>query len=158
MSQPYDAIIIGAGHNGLTTAARLAKGGLRVLALEGRDTVGGALVTEEILPGFKVDAACHQIGALHPSVVGDLDQALGVTPDIVRCDPVVFAPLIDGRHLLLWRDQATTTEAIATLSESDAENWSSFVELVTKAAGLLETAYERPPPDLLSVDASDLWR
>ncbi len=157
MSRPYDAIIVGAGHNGLTTAARLAKAGLRVLALERRDTVGGALVTKEIHPGFKVDAACHQIGALHPDVVGDLDQALGVTPDIVRCDPVVFAPLIDGRHLLLWRDPATTAKAIATLSKSDAENWGSFVELITKAAGLLETAYERTPPDLLSVDASDLW-
>jgi phytoene dehydrogenase-like protein len=157
VSQPYDAIIVGAGHNGLTTAARLARAGLRVLALERRDTVGGALVTEEIHPGFKVDVACHQIGALHPGVVGDLDQALGVTPDIVRCDPVVFAPLIDGRHLLLWRDPAITAEAIATLSKSDAENWSSFVELITKAAGLLETAYERTPPDLLSVDASDLW-
>ncbi len=157
MSRPYDAIIVGAGHNGLTTAARLAKAGLRVLALERRDTVGGALVTEEIHPGFKVDAACHQIGALHPGVVGDLDQALGVTPDIVRCDPVVFAPLIDGHPLLMWRDPAATAKAIATFSKSDAESWNAFVELITKATGLLEAAYERTPPDLLAVDASDLW-
>ncbi len=157
MSQRYDAIIIGAGHNGLTTAARLAKTGMRVLALERRETIGGALVTEEIHPGFKVDAACHQAGALHPGVISDLEQALGVAPEIVRCDPAVFAPLIDGRHLLLWRDAAATAESIAALSRSDAENAKPFAELVTKAAGLLEAAYEQTPPDLVSVGASDLW-
>jgi len=157
VSRQYDAIIVGAGHNGLTTAARLAKAGMRVLALERRETVGGALVTEEIHPGFKLDTACHQVGALHPGVVSDLEQALGVAPEIVRCDPAVFAPLIDGRHLLLWRDPAATTEAIAAFSRSDAESGKSFVELVTKAAGLLEAAYDQTPPDLLSVGASDLW-
>ncbi|MEE9132677.1 MAG: NAD(P)/FAD-dependent oxidoreductase [Gemmatimonadota bacterium] len=157
MSDAYDAIIIGAGHNGLVAAAYLARAGQRVLVLERRDLVGGAAVTEEIHPDFRADTGAHRINRLHPKVARDLRAASGASLRIVRADPSVFSPLPDGGHLLLWRDTREAAEALRQWSSSDAERLSAFTDLVSKCAGFLQSLYDSPPPDIYSKKAGDLW-
>ena len=156
MTAAYDAIVIGAGHNGLVTAAYLAKGGLKTLVLERRSLVGGAAVSEEIFPGFKVDTGAHRIGALHPAVVRDLSLAAHGL-ELIESDPSVFSPLPDGRHLTLWRDTERTAESLRPFSSADADNWAPFTQLVTKATGVLEAAYRAAPPDVADGTWKDLW-
>ncbi len=95
--KPYDAAIIGAGHNGLVTAAYLARAGWRVVVLEASDIIGGATSTVEFAPGFKVNQGAHWVGSLDPSVVQELGLEDRIT--IRRADPTVFAPTEDGRAL-----------------------------------------------------------
>ncbi len=156
MSASYDAIVIGAGHNGLVTAAYLARAGLRTLVVERRDVVGGAAVTEEVWPGFGVDTAAHGVGALHPKVVADLGlEREGLR--LVRPDPAVFAPQPDGRALLLSRDPGATSEAIRPFSATDAERWPAFVERMAKAAAVLGSIHGLAPADPQEAGAGDLW-
>jgi phytoene dehydrogenase-like protein len=168
MNDVYDAIVIGAGHNGLVTAAYLAKAGLRVLALERRELVGGAAVTEEAFTGFKFETGAHRINRLHPALAQDLRSAVGRaagtglsqtygTLEFLPSDPTVFAPLPDGGGLTLWRDSERSKEAVSRFSKADAEKWSDFSALVLKASGLLATLYEDAPPDVLSRKSGDLW-
>jgi phytoene dehydrogenase-like protein len=152
----YDAIVIGAGHNGLVTAAYLARGGLKTLVLERRELVGGATVTEEIFPDFKVDTGAHRIGAIHPSVMNELGLAAHGL-ELVESDPSVFSPLPDGRHLTLWRDTQRTIESIREFSKTDAARWIPFTQLVAKATGVVEAAYRTTPPDLVDGGVRDLW-
>ncbi len=105
----YDAIVIGAGHNGLTAAAYLARDGLRVIVLETRDRVGGATVTEELAPGVRVPALAHTVGRLRPAVARELEltrHGLALVAPEVR----VFAPQADGRAVVLWNDLGATVE------------------------------------------------
>jgi phytoene dehydrogenase-like protein len=156
MTTAYDAIVIGAGHNGLVAAAYLAKGGLKTLVLERRELVGGAAVSEEIFPGFKVDTGAHRIGAFHPAVL----RELGLSEhglELVESDPSVFSPLPDGRALTLWRDAQRTAESIRQFSSADADNWVPFTQLVAKATGVLEAAYRTAPPDVAEGGWKDLW-
>jgi phytoene dehydrogenase-like protein len=156
MTTAYDAIVIGAGHNGLVTAAYLAKGGLKTLVLERRELVGGAAVSEEIFPGFKVDTGAHRIGAFHPAVLRELGLAAHGL-ELVESDPSVFSPLPDGRALTLWRDAQRTAESIRQFSGADADNWVPFTQLVGKATAVLEAAYRTAPPDLADGTWKDLW-
>ncbi len=152
----YDVIVIGAGHNGLVTAAYLAKGGFKTLVLERRELVGGATVTEEIFPDFKVDTGAHRIGTIHPSVVNELGLAAHGL-ELVESDPSVFSPLPDRRHLTLWRDTQGTIESIREFSRTDADRWVPFTQLVAKATGVLEAACRTTPPDLVHGGVRDLW-
>jgi phytoene dehydrogenase-like protein len=156
MTKIYDAVVIGAGHNGLVTAAYLAKSGLSTLVLERRDVVGGAAATESIFEGFRFDTGAHRIGSLHPSLMNDLELGRhGV--EILHLDPPVFAPLADRRRLLLWRDPQRTAESIREISKADADRWVPFTQLVAQAAGLLEAAYATTPPNVVTGGARDLW-
>ena len=73
MAQSYDAIIIGAGHNGLVCGAYLAKAGLKTIVLERRHVIGGAAVTEEVVPGFRMSVASYVMSLLSPRVIDDLE-------------------------------------------------------------------------------------
>src|SRR2546427_7722023 len=107
MSGSYDIIIVGAGHNGLVTAAYLACAGRRVLVLERRNIVGGACVTEELWPGFKVSTAAYVNSLLRPEIIRDLElQRHGF--ELLPRNPSSFTPFPDGRYLL--RSEEHTSE------------------------------------------------
>ena len=101
----YDAIIVGGGHNGLVTAAYLARAGRKVLVLERRELVGGCAVTEEIWPGYRVSTAAYLTSLLQERIVRDLDlPRFGYRVDAK--DPAFFSAFPDGRHLFMWQDRA----------------------------------------------------
>src|SRR5664279_2350452 len=111
MPNEYDAIIIGAGHNGLVTAGYLARAGLRVLVLKGRDVVGGACVTEEIFPRFKFSTTSYLCSLLQEKVRRDLElEKCGLT--IYPKDPAFFSPFPDGTYLTMGSDTAATLRSM----------------------------------------------
>jgi len=149
----WDAIVIGGGHNGLVTAAYLAKGGQRVLLLEARDRVGGAAETAE-LGGVRVPRLADTVGRLRPSIVKDLDlRAHGLR--LVAPDVRVFAPQPDGRAVTLWTDQARTVEALREWSASDADHYPDFDRLVRALGKFLAEVGARTPPDIKSPGLGD---
>ncbi|TMQ34496.1 MAG: NAD(P)/FAD-dependent oxidoreductase, partial [Planctomycetota bacterium] len=112
MADKYDAIIIGAGHNGLVTACYLGKAGWKVLVLERRYLVGGACVTEETFPGYKVSTAAYVNSLFRKHIVRDLrlaDYGLAV----LERSPSSFSPFPDRRYLLLGPDAALSRREIA---------------------------------------------
>src|SRR5215212_10330879 len=111
MPTTYDAIIIGAGHNGLTAAAYLARAGRKVLVLERRPVLGGACVTEEVFPGCKVSAAAYVNSLLRPEIIRDLDLRRHGFEMLPR-SPSSFTPFADGRSLLLGPDKALTRREV----------------------------------------------
>jgi phytoene dehydrogenase-like protein len=116
----YDAIVVGAGHNGLVAAAYLAKAGLRVLVLERRGIVGGAAVTEELIPGFKFSTLADGSGHLSPQLVTDLNlDRYGF--QILPADPLLISLQPDGNHLTIWHDVNRTIQEITKFSSDDAQ-------------------------------------
>jgi len=139
-----DAIIIGAGHNGLVTAAYLARSGLQVLVLERRPIVGGACVTEELLPGHHVSTAAYVCSLLDPIVIRDLDLAkYGYA--IIAKDPASFTPLPDGRSLMFWQDAEKTHGEIAKFSATDAEHYPIYETLIDRMAIFAESQFRKTP-------------
>jgi phytoene dehydrogenase-like protein len=113
MPSTFDVIVIGAGHNGLTAAAYLAKKGLSVKVLEARPVIGGAAVTEEFYPGFRNSICSYLVGMLSPRVMTELDLARhGLA--IVERPAEAFYPLPDGRHLLYSHDHAEFARQLDT--------------------------------------------
>ena len=146
----YDAIVIGAGHNGLVTAEALARAGRRTLVLEAHDAPGGCAATEELWPGHFVDTGAHSLTALDPRVTpGGLEL---VTPD-----PLVVALQPDGPSLAVSADPVRTASSIAHFSGRDAAAWPRFVEAMERAAKVLEVLYRTPPPRVVGGDRADLW-
>jgi len=148
----YDYLIIGAGHNGLVSAAYLAKAGKKVLVLERRAMAGGQLVTENYGAGFHADAL-RAGGSLRPDIVNDLGLN-AITHDAATG---YVSVLPDGRQLRLSAkvDDADVQASIRQFSERDAARWPEFVAFMNKAASFLEAAYSTPMPRLPNVA---LWR
>jgi phytoene dehydrogenase-like protein len=142
----YDAIVIGAGHNGLVTAAYLARAGRKVLVLERRDFLGGACVTEELWPGFKVSTAAYVNSLLRPEIIRDLElKRYGF--EMVPRSPSSFTPFPDGRYLMMGPDREMTTREIAKFSQKDAEAYPKYEEMLTRVADFLEPLLTQTPPD-----------
>src|SRR5258708_26426075 len=115
----YDAIVIGAGHTGLTAAAYLARAGYSTLVLERRDIVGGCCVTEEIAPGCRVSTTSYIASMLRPEVIQDLhlaDHGLRMVP----CDPAIQVPFPDGHVVPWWADRERAKKEFSKISARDA--------------------------------------
>src|ERR1700758_490778 len=115
----YDVIIVGAGHNGLVTAAYLARAGRRVLVLERRDVVGGTCVTEELWPGFKVSTAAYVNSLFRPHIIRDLELKKHGFEMLPR-NPSSFSPFPDGRYLMMGPDADLNRREVAKFSAKDA--------------------------------------
>lgn len=153
-SRVPDAVVIGAGHNGLVTAAYLAKAGLQTLVLERREKAGGALTTEEISPGYRIPAVAHTVGRLWGKVVRDLDlRRHGLTLNVPEVR--LFAPQPDRGSITLWSDVARTAQELNRWSPSDAAAYAPFDRKVRALASFLAHLHASTPPDLKKPSAAD---
>jgi len=153
----YDALIIGAGHNGLTAAAYLARAGRRVLVLERRHLVGGATVTEEIYPGFKYSVCSYVVSLLRPEIIRELElprHGLEILPL-----ESTFTPLRDSRdYLASWPDHDKTRRELYRHSPRDAEAYDLFGRLMYHMAFAVKPILSMVPPDPGSVNPRELIR
>src|SRR6267154_4131225 len=145
--QIYDAIVIGAGHSGLTAAAYLARAGLSTLVLERRHIVGGCCVTEEIAPGCRVSTTSYIASMLRPEVISDLhlaDYGLRMVP----CDPAIQVPFPDGHVVPWWADRARAKAEFKKISAKDAETFIQVDDRLKKLARYLQPFFMEPPPEI----------
>jgi len=143
----YDAIVVGGGHNGLVTAGYLARAGRKVLVLERRHLVGGACVTEEVFPGYRVSTAAYLVSLLQERVVRDLElRRFGY--EVVPKDPAYFAPYLDGRHLTMFADQQRTCAQLARFSRRDAERYPAYERFIERIARFVEPMLLQAPPNV----------
>src|SRR5216117_3353287 len=155
MSGSYDIIIVGAGHNGLVTAAYLARAGKRVLVLERRHVVGGACVTEELWPGFKVSTASYVSSLFRPEIIRDLELGRHGFELLPR-SPSSFTPFPDGRFLLMGPDKDLTRRQVAQFSPQDAAALPRYEAMLERVADFIEPTLLRTPPNPWSLRPRDL--
>lgn len=154
-SGSYDCIVIGGGHNGLVTAAYLAKAGKRVCVLERRHVLGGACTTEQLWPGYKVSTCAYVVSLLLPQIIHDLrlpQYGLKILPR----NPSSFTPLPDGRSLLMGPDAALNQAEISKFSTADAAAFPQYEALLERVAAVLEPTLAESAPDVLPLPKS--WR
>jgi phytoene dehydrogenase-like protein len=153
----HDAIIIGAGHNGLTAAAYLARAGRMVLVLERRPVLGGACVTEEIFPSCKVSTAAYVNSLLRPQLIQELElRRYGF--EMLPRSPSSFTPFPDGRSLLMGPDAKLTYDEVSKFSARDAEALPKYEAMLLRVAEFIEPLLDETPPDPFSKRLGDLWR
>jgi phytoene dehydrogenase-like protein len=157
MAGQFSAIIIGAGHNGLVTACYLARAGWKVLVLERRYLVGGACVTEEVFPGFKVSTAAYVNSLFRAEIIRDLKLADYGLACLER-NPSSFTPFPDRRHLLMGPDAALNQREIAKFSARDAEAYPKYEAMLERVAAVIEPTLTMTPPNLVRPGLRDLWR
>jgi phytoene dehydrogenase-like protein len=146
-SKPYDAIIVGGGHNGLTCACYLAGAGYKVRVLERRAVVGGAAVTEEFLPGFRNSAAAYTVSLLHPKVIADLHLAEHGLRIVER--PIAnFLPLSDSAYLKIGNSLGQTQTEVAKFSARDAERLPDYYAMLERAGAVLRDMLLETPPNV----------
>ncbi|HET9520946.1 MAG TPA: NAD(P)/FAD-dependent oxidoreductase [Candidatus Limnocylindrales bacterium] len=162
MAQRYDAVIIGGGHNGLISAAYLARAGMKTLVLEQRHVLGGAAVTEEIFPGFRFSIFSYVVSLLRPEIIREL-QLPRHGLDILPLDGT-FTPLRPGEGPAagggdyLWRvnDHGRTIRELRRWSKSDAEAYEEYGQLMVEMARFIKPILSITPPDLTSLDPRPL--
>lgn len=146
MAEAWDAIVVGGGHNGLVSAAYLAKAGMKVLVLERRGVVGGASVTEEVFPGVRFSRLAYSAGLLRPEIVAELELP-NFGYEAHPFDPQFFLPFPDGDSILLWNDAARNEKELARFSKKDAATYPKYVAFWTEVMEIIEAlVLEAPPP------------
>lgn len=143
----WDAIIVGGGHNGLVAASYLAKANKKVLVLEKRHIVGGAAVTEEIIPGFHFSRASYVLSLFRPQIIQDLNLKRHGLEWFLR-NPSSFTPMQDGRSLLLGMNEAQNIAEIRKFSEKDAKKYVEYNNHLNKLVDFFVPFLDQPPPDL----------
>jgi len=142
----YDAVIIGAGHNGLTAAGYLARAGYSTLVLERRDIVGGCCVTEEIAPGCRASTTSYIASMLRPEVIRDLHLAeYGLR--MVPCDPALQVPFPDGQLVSWWSKRDEVVEELRKISPRDAATFVHVDDSLKKLARYLQPFFLEPAPE-----------
>lgn len=154
-STTYDLIIVGGGHNALVTAAYAARAGVRVLVLERRAVLGGACVTEEVWPGYKVSTAAYVNSLLRPEIIRDLELAKFGFEMLPR-SPSSFSPFPDGRSLMLGPDKEQTRNEIAKFSSRDADALPKYEAMLERVADFIEPTLTMTPPNPWSLRPSNL--
>jgi phytoene dehydrogenase-like protein len=155
MAKRYDAIVIGGGHNGLVTAAYLAKAGKSVLVLERRYLVGGAAVSEQIVPGFTFSVFSYVVSLLRPEIIRDLElprHGLQILP----LESTV-TPLPDGDYLAQWGDADRSRRELNRHSPRDAEAMVEFGRLMHHMAMAVKPILGMIPPDPTSLSPRELF-
>jgi phytoene dehydrogenase-like protein len=141
----WDVIVVGAGHNGLTCAAYLARAGKQVLVLEARDQVGGACTLQETWPGYRISPCAYVVGLLHPLVMQELDLA-GHGFRWTPADGGLFIPFEDGSSLQLWDEPEQCEAELKRFAPRDLEGWHALHDLMYRTTEAI-----RPS------DEGDLW-
>jgi len=160
----YDVIIIGAGHNGLTASAYLARAGKKVLVLERRGIVGGCAVTEEVdpelAPGCRVSTASYIASMLRPTIINDLKLAdYGLR--MVACDPGVQAAFDDGDVAAWWSDEARMRAELERIAPDDVGEFFATKQELMRLAAYLQPYFLESPPDVHATGLAkltELWR
>ena len=140
-------IIVGGGHNGLVAAAYLARAGLDVQVLERRELVGGAAVTEEWFPGYRLSSCSYICHLLQGKVIEELElRKHGFR--VFSMEPKRFMPFPNGNFLRIWHDDDKTAEEIARVSPRDAESYPHWMSFWKRASRILNEHFLSPPPTL----------
>ncbi len=156
MSQSYDVIVIGAGHNGLTTAALLGKRGRKVLVLERREQVGGLAAGEEFHPGYRTAGVLHDTNRVRRWVAEELGlgrHGLEFRPD----PPPVFLPERDGEGIVLDRDPEKAAAELSRRSEKDAGRYHDYLAFLQRISPTIRRLSDRQPPDFFDPGFGDLF-
>lgn len=156
MATRYDAIVVGGGHNGLVTAAYLARAGRKVLVLERRHVLGGAAVTEEVFPGFHFSVCSYVVSLLRPEIIRELDLPRHGL-EILPLDGTL-TPKPDGDYLWRMSDHARTRREIYRHSPVDAEAYDEYSKAMVDMARFVKPILSMIPPDPLSLDPAGLAR
>ena len=150
----YDVIIVGAGHNGLVCGAYLAKAGLKVCVLERRSIIGGASVTEEIWPGYRVSTAAHMMGLLQPKVILDLElQKFGY--EIIPTPPIVHH-IENAGPIAIWKEPEKLAAEFARFSKRDAAAYPAFAAHLAKMGPIFQQLLWEIPFDPSSLSPGNL--
>ena len=147
MADRKKIVIVGAGHNGLVAGGYLARAGLEVEVLERRDVVGGAAVTEEWFPGYRISTCSYICHILQKKVIDDLDlRRYGFY--VYPMDPARIFPFPNGNVVRMWHDDARTADEIREFSPHDADSWTEWAEFWHRSVRILSDYYLTPPPSL----------
>jgi phytoene dehydrogenase-like protein len=154
MPQSYDVVVIGGGHNGLVNAAYLAKAGKKVLVVERRGVLGGAAVTEEIVPGFLFSECSYVVSLLRPEIIRELELPRHGL-EILPLDGT-FSPMLNGDYLWRVNDHAKTQREIRRHSRLDAEAYDEFSKMMTPMCRFVKPMLSMIPPDPTTLNPKDL--
>ncbi|HIA10763.1 MAG TPA: NAD(P)/FAD-dependent oxidoreductase, partial [Flavobacteriales bacterium] len=152
----YDAIVIGGGHNGLTTAAYLAKAGKKVVVLEKRDVLGGVAAGEELASGFNTVGLLHDTSEVRKHVIVELGLAKHGLKTSAVLAPVALLSN-DGKGIVISADVDETANSIAQYSQKDAEAYVEYKKFMSKISALIKDVFNEHPPDITSFDPKHLW-